>query len=234
MKVYKAINTVQAAMSKVGISKDNTNQQQGYKFRGIDDVYSALAPLLAGNNLVIIPRCVSRVVTEKPSKSGGILFYVAVGMEYDIVSSEDGSKHTASMAGEAMDSGDKATNKAVSAAYKYMCFQTFCIPTEGDNDADNHAHEVAQSNPKTEAPKESKPGNHEGHIEKSETSNGWTKVTIGGMDFSTKKEEIIKTLIEAERLEALVRVKFTEQIKGRFTNRYIDIVEIVDKEERPY
>src|SRR5690606_19364534 len=45
--------------------------------------------------------------------------------------------------GEAMDSADKATNKAMSAAYKYAAFQTFCIPTEGDNDADATTHEVA-------------------------------------------------------------------------------------------
>jgi hypothetical protein len=44
-----------------------------------------------------------------------------------------------------MDSGDKATNKAMSAAYKYMAFQTFAIPTEGDNDADNHTHEIVRT-----------------------------------------------------------------------------------------
>jgi D-mannonate dehydratase len=42
-----------------------------------------------------------------------------------------------------MDSGDKASNKAMSAAYKYAAFQAFCIPTEGDNDADSTTHEVA-------------------------------------------------------------------------------------------
>ena len=41
-----------------------------------------------------------------------------------------------------MDSADKATNKAMSAAYKYMAMQTFCIPTEGDNDADASHHEI--------------------------------------------------------------------------------------------
>lgn len=35
-----------------------------------------------------------------------------------------------------MDTADKSTNKAMSAAYKYLCLQLFCIPTEGDNDAD--------------------------------------------------------------------------------------------------
>ena len=142
IKVYQAINAIQADMARIGITKDNINHQQGFKFRGIDDVYLAIAPLLAKHKLVIIPRQVSRTVIERMSKSGGVLFYVVVDMEYDFISSEDGSKHTARIPGEAMDSGDKATNKACSGAYKYLCFQTFCIPTEGDNDADGHSHEL--------------------------------------------------------------------------------------------
>lgn len=144
MEVFKAINRVQAALSKTGISKDRTNTQgSGYKFRGIDDVYNAIAPLLADHGLVVIPRMLKREVAERMSKNGGALFYVTVEAEFDFVSAEDGSKATARTFGEAMDSGDKATNKAMSAAYKYAAFQTFAIPTEGDNDADAHTHEVA-------------------------------------------------------------------------------------------
>jgi len=68
-----------------------------------------------------------------------------VEAEFDFVSVKDGSKVTARSFGEAMDSADKATNKAMSAAYKYTAFQTFCIPTEGDNDADAHTQEVTQA-----------------------------------------------------------------------------------------
>lgn len=148
MEVFKAINRVQAALSKTGISKDRTNTQgSGYKFRGIDDVYNAIAPLLAEHGLVVIPRMLKREVAERMSKNGGALFYVTVEAEFDFVSSVDASKATARTFGEAMDSGDKATNKAMSAAYKYAAFQTFAIPTEGDNDADSHTHEVAATMP---------------------------------------------------------------------------------------
>ena len=68
---------------------------------------------------------------------------MTVEAEFDFVSAEDGSRHTVKTFGEAMDSGDKATNKAMSAAYKYAAFQAFSIPTEGDNDADAQTHEVA-------------------------------------------------------------------------------------------
>lgn len=144
MKVYSAINAVQRSLSHTGISKDRTNTQgAGYKFRGIDDVYNAIAPLLAEHGLCIIPRFISRVCEERVSKSGGALFYVTVEAEFDFVSAEDGTKHTARTFGEAMDSGDKATNKAMSAAYKYAAFQTFAIPTEGNPDADAETHEAA-------------------------------------------------------------------------------------------
>lgn len=143
MKVYQCINAVQAALSKTGIAKDRTNTQgAGYKFRGIDDVYQALSPLLAAHGLVIIPRMMKRTCDERQSKAGGALFYVTVEAEFDFVAAEDGSSHTARTFGEAMDSGDKATNKAMSAAYKYAAFQTFAIPTEGNADADSETHEV--------------------------------------------------------------------------------------------
>jgi len=143
MSVYRAINAVQSELSKTGITKDRTNSQgSGYKFRGIDDVYNAIAPLLSKHGLCILPRVLARTCDERTSKNGGALFYVTVEAEFDFVCAEDGSKHTVKTFGEAMDSGDKATNKAMSAAYKYAAFQAFSIPTESDNDADSHTHEV--------------------------------------------------------------------------------------------
>ena len=149
MNVYLAINKVQAALAKQGITKANRNQQQGYNFRGIDDVYNVISPLLAEHGLCILPRVLSRHCDERVNAKGTALFYVTVEVEFDFVSAEDGSKHTVKTFGEAMDSGDKATNKAMSAAYKYAAFQAFAIPTEGDHDADAQTHQVApQAAPK--------------------------------------------------------------------------------------
>lgn len=143
MLVYKAINAVQSELAVTGISKDRRNTQgSGYNFRGIDDVFNALSPLLAKHGLCILPRVLNRECIERTSKSGGALFYITVEAEFDFVSSEDGTKHTVKTFGEAMDSGDKATNKAMSAAYKYACFQAFSIPTESREDADYQTHEV--------------------------------------------------------------------------------------------
>jgi hypothetical protein len=140
-------------LARDGIGKDRKNTQQGYSFRGIDDVYNALAPVLARqrpragprHRLTITPTCLARDKEVVPSKNGGSLFYVTVDMEFRLTSAVDGSGITARMFGEAMDSGDKATNKAMSAAYKYMAMQQFCIPTEGDNDPDATTHQLASA-----------------------------------------------------------------------------------------
>ncbi|MGV4306596.1 ERF family protein [Citrobacter portucalensis] len=142
-KVYAAISAVARDMAEVGISKDRENRQQGFSFRGIDQVYNALAPMLAKHGLVILPRITERTVTERVTQKGGVLFYVVVKAEFDFVATDDGSMHTIVTYGEAMDSGDKATNKAMSIAYKYAAFQTFCIPTEQTAiDADAEIHHI--------------------------------------------------------------------------------------------
>jgi hypothetical protein len=151
--VYQAIAAVMKDMAAEGIAKNNKNAQQGYKFRGIDDVYNALAPILSRHQLCMLPRVLSREVVERQTKSGGALFYTTVDAEFDLVSAVDGSTHTIRTVGEAMDSADKSSNKAMSAAYKYAAMQAFCIPTEGDNDADGATHEVtARSAPRAAAP----------------------------------------------------------------------------------
>lgn len=134
--VYSKIAAIQGELAKVGIAKGRRNQQQGYSFRGIDDVYAALSPLLAKHGLVIVPRILERECVEGQTRKGDPLFRVTVRAEFDFIAAEDGSIHTAATFGEAMDSADKATNKAMSAAYKYAAFMTFAIPTEGDHDTD--------------------------------------------------------------------------------------------------
>lgn len=136
--VYRAIARVQAAIAGPGIAKthDLGGVSGKAKFRGIDDVYNALANLLVSAGLCILPRVTARQQLERTAKGGGAIYYTAVTVEFDFIAVADGSKHTVVTVGEAMDSSDKSTNKAMSAAYKYACFQAFCIPTLGDNDAD--------------------------------------------------------------------------------------------------
>lgn len=146
--VYQLISAVSAELAKEGIAKEGYNKQgEGYRFRGIDDIYNCVGPIMADKGLVILTRCVSREYVERTSSRGNALIYVTVKAEFDFISSFDGSKHTVVTYGEAMDSGDKATNKAMSAAFKYAIIQGFCIPTKVDNDADASTHEVMPKRP---------------------------------------------------------------------------------------
>ena len=154
MHVYEAIASITASLSKVGIAKGRKTQQGGgasFSFRGIDDVLNALSPLLAEQKLCIFPRVTNRASVERQTKSGGALFYTTVNAEFDFVSAVDGSKHTAATIGEAMDSGDKSTNKAMSIAYKYAVFLTFCVPIEGTPDADGEVYEISGAMPMKES-----------------------------------------------------------------------------------
>lgn len=153
--VFTKIKRVTAVMAGEGISKDSKNASQGYAFRGIDSVYNALSRVLSDIGLVIVPSYSIIKDEWRESKTGGWLHYVGVQGDYAIYSADDGSSVSASFTGEAMDSGDKATNKAMSAAYKYLCLQLFCIPTEGDNDADAQTHEV-KAPPKELTPQEAR------------------------------------------------------------------------------
>ena len=160
MKVYQAIGAVSHELSAQGISKGRNNAQQGYKFRGIDDVLNALSGALVKAGLVILPRCTDREVVERQTAKGGAIFNVTCRVEFDLVSTEDGSTHTVCTYGEAMDSADKATNKAMSAAYKYLALLVFCIPTEAspETDADFSTHEVAPRKPATDPTSEIRAG----------------------------------------------------------------------------
>ena len=142
MKVYQAMCAVMADIGAIGISKSRKNQQQGYTFRGIDEVYNELNPLFAKYGLLMLPRVLSSEQMDRMSAKGGTLIYTRIVAEFDFVSAEDGTKHTVATVGEAMDSADKSSNKAMAAAYKYAAMMAFCIPTEGDNDADATTHQV--------------------------------------------------------------------------------------------
>lgn len=195
MKVYKAIENVMKDLGSEGISKSRKNQLQGYNFRGIDEVLNALNPLLAKHGLIICPRVLSRETQERQTAKGGTIFYTWVHAEFDFIASEDGSKHTVSTFGEGMDSSDKSTNKAMSAAYKYAAFQTFCIPTEAvDADEDTHlplpAQEKTQPRANAEASQPSTGGAK--NISEAQRKRLWAIMNKAGMPEDNLKLVIAK------------------------------------------
>jgi hypothetical protein len=135
--VIEAIGLMTELVAKHGIAKDRQNTDQKYKFRGIDDVRNALAPLMGDCKLVILPKFISRTEKERTTKSGGFALQVVVKIDFHFISRVDGSEVMVPMENEAVDYSDKATNKAISQAYKALCINTFNIPTEGEEDTDD-------------------------------------------------------------------------------------------------
>ena len=150
-KIYAAIAGVIADCGIVG--KNKVNKQQGFKYRSVDDVFNALHPALAKNKVVIIPTVVDRQCEEVgKTKNDTAILKVICKVKYDICA-EDGSRVTSIIYGEGMDMGDKATNKAMAIAYKYLCFQVFCIPTEEMSDPDGESLEEKIGTPKKQLEK---------------------------------------------------------------------------------
>ncbi|MCC8176745.1 MAG: ERF family protein [Bacteroidales bacterium] len=126
------------------IGKNSRNQQQNFNFRGIDDVMNEMHDLFAKNGVIVIPEVVDFTVMPETTARGGKLFYTRARVKHHFTA-EDGSEVVTTTVGEAMDSGDKGMNKAMSIALKYAILQLFMIPTIEPKDPDGQSYEVVSS-----------------------------------------------------------------------------------------
>lgn len=117
------------------ITKSEKNQQQGFKFRGIDNVMNELHELFAKNDVFILQEVQGFTTENRPTKSGGTNTFTRATIKFCYMTT-DGSHVDTVNVGEAMDSGDKGMNKAMSIALKYSLLQMFLIPTEEPKDPD--------------------------------------------------------------------------------------------------
>ena len=154
------------AMKRVGaVGKDSVNQTQGFKYRGIDAVMNALSPVMADLGLFVVPEVIDHKREERFStkqvwdaeqkkkvEKKSTLLYSILTIKYTMYA-PDGSNVSCVVVGEGMDSGDKASNKAMSVAMKYAMFQMFMIPTEEMVDPDQESHEITSGAKVPEAPK---------------------------------------------------------------------------------
>jgi hypothetical protein len=146
-RIHAQLATILAAADAVG--KDRRNSGQGFQYRGIEDVMDALHPIFAENKVFILSKVTDQKTEERATMKGGTLIYRVLTVEVSFVSGEDGSRETVTVVGEGMDSGDKAANKAMSAALKYALTQTLILPYgQTDGDADT----PPDSKPKSAAP----------------------------------------------------------------------------------
>lgn len=153
-EIHKLIPRIMAEVGPIGKNRRNTGQN--YNFRGIDDIYEALQPLLSKHGVYYVPQ-VTRVTREThESKNGSVLLYTLLEINYEFYA-PDGSSTIAAVVGEGMDSGDKSANKAMSAALKNACLQIFCIPTTEPKDSEYENHELVSKGKDVKAPSNTVP-----------------------------------------------------------------------------
>lgn len=157
MENPKIYSSIISTMKSVGaVAKGEFNTYDKYKFRGIDAVMNALGPAMRQNGIFCTPHVISHIQEARDSRKGEKLMYTIVHVEYTFYA-DDGSSVKADVYGEAMDRSDKSTNKAMSAAFKYALFQTFCIPTEDFIDTEIESPEPNQQKPVSKKEQDSEP-----------------------------------------------------------------------------
>ncbi len=140
MTIQQTLNDV---MNDVGaVAKKERNTHQNFQFRGIDAVINAVSPAFREHGIVVLPRVISHdyqqiEIGQKRTPSG----HVTLMVEYTFTN-RDGDSLTATVVAESMDSGDKATAKAMSVAYRTALLQVLCLPTD-EPDPDSHTYERA-------------------------------------------------------------------------------------------
>lgn len=139
-------------MKQIGaIGKNRNNTGQGYKYRGIEDFVDACHPIFAEQGVFLLTSVKSVNREERTTKNGGIAIYTSLVVAFTFMA-EDGSSVTTELPGEGMDSGDKSTNKALSAALKYCLAQMLLVPFSME-DSEKDSHEVVAPRVAAEAPK---------------------------------------------------------------------------------
>lgn len=210
--IYQAMAAILAEIPSIG--KDNRNKDQGFQYRGIDDVYNALHPLLAKHKVFMAPTVLSRTSEDRATKNGGALQCVTLSVEYRFFHA-DGSFISCTVMGEGRDTSDKATNKAMAAAHKYALLQTFCIPTE----------DIGQDDPDAETPEPVQP-----------KRDARPQVMNGPVDFNKVRAELANMATEEELQEywKKVRVEETHRDYRQLSRLFLDRrKELAPKRETP-
>jgi hypothetical protein len=131
--VHVAICEVKAILAKHGGITKERQAPMGYSFRGIEDMDNVLCGITAQVGLVVYPRILSKEIRHTQTAKGAYQSHVIIEVEWTYASAKDGSTFVTSTIGEAMDTQDKAFNKAMQAARKYADIMVFRIPTSGDD-----------------------------------------------------------------------------------------------------
>ncbi|MDM2383849.1 ERF family protein [Mycobacteroides abscessus] len=174
--IYQALSEV---MKDVGaVRKGERNQQQGFSFRGIDAVTSAVYPALTKHGVIVVPKVLEyEYGTVEVGRNRTLMGHVRLTVEFTWYG-PDGDSITSVAAAESMDAGDKATAKAHSVAFRTAMLQTLCLPTD-EPDPDSQVYERSSA-----PPERTDVDDALDELAAACTENGWDQRETAGKFFS--------------------------------------------------
>jgi len=148
MQIYEMLSKASARIAQKGVGKTGvySDGKANWNFREYDKIMVAVTAAMNECGLSLVPLVESEILEERVKKTQygeTVRYYARVRVRYTLYAS-DGSHVESVMIGEGLDSGDKAINKALTAAHKYLCMQLFAIPVEG---APENEHTVPDEEP---------------------------------------------------------------------------------------
>lgn len=140
--IYEKLAAIMADVP--AIKKIKSNGELPYKFRGIDDVYNTLHPLFVEYQVFTTSQIVNYNREVWTNEKGKITIEYALQVRYRFTAIDGSYVETETM-GQAMDTSDKSSNKAMSMAHKAAILQIFMIPTADTEDPDATTPEPYQT-----------------------------------------------------------------------------------------
>lgn len=213
MLIYKQLGLV---MEEVGaVRKADKNTHQNFNFRGIDAVVNAVSPALRKHGVVVVPEVQDyQYETVTVGNPGKPMASVRLIVKYTFFAS-DGSNVVTTVAAESFDSGDKATAKAHSVAFRTCLLQTLCLPTdETDPDAvsyERSSHPTAHKPVQRVAPERAKQDDNVVPIGEKKT----------GGQISTAQQGFVRKLMKETSLESISEI--ASNVTGRDINEVGDL-----------
>lgn len=211
-QIHEVLPKVAAEVGAIG--KEHKNTQQNYSFRSVEDALSATGPIFARHGITVSVNVVEHKVdvSERSTSKGSQAVYHATLRMGVSFWAADGSSVENIMAGEGLDyAGDKATNKAMSAAFKYGIFFGLCIPVDerAIEDSDRPARNGKHDN--------GKPGDEIDAVTKALAAikNAPTEKDLAryGMEIDRRKDAGGYTPEQVKQLEGAIEER-TRRIRG--------------------
>lgn len=160
MSETKPIGVLLAEVSaEVGVVPRGHTMRSGgesYTYRSVDQIQAAAHPHLAARGIVILPEVVRVEREERTARSGSGLHVCHLTVKFTF-RGPAGDEAVAVTQGEAQDSGDKATNKAMTAAFKAALSLVLNVPSvetarsDPDHTASPPGDDRAQARPARQA-----------------------------------------------------------------------------------